>query len=69
MPDKSPHVLVRDSSLHYAVGFAQVARRSENYKPLLASAMELALQGTVSLDEVMALGEGDASGKTDPIFM
>lgn len=52
-----------------AVGFAQVARRSENYKPLLASAMELALQGTVSLDEVMALGEGDASGKTDPIFM
>ncbi|CAH1525291.1 Type IV pilus assembly ATPase PilB [Vibrio owensii] len=52
-----------------AVGFAQVARRSENYKPLLASAMELALQGIVSLDEVMALGEGDASGKTDPIFM
>ncbi|MEH0715450.1 GspE/PulE family protein [Vibrio owensii] len=52
-----------------AVGFAKVARRSENYKPLLASAMELALQGTVSLDEVMALGEGDASGKTDPIFM
>ncbi|MDK9756513.1 Flp pilus assembly complex ATPase component TadA [Vibrio sp. D173a] len=52
-----------------AVGFAQVARRSENYKPLLASAMELALQGTVSLDEVMALGECDASGKTDPIFM
>lgn len=52
-----------------AVGFAQVARRSENYKPLLASAMELALQGTVSLDEVMTLGEGDASGKTDPIFM
>ncbi|HBC3495989.1 TPA: type II/IV secretion system protein [Vibrio parahaemolyticus] len=52
-----------------AVGFAQVARRSENYKPLLASAMELALQGAVSLDEVMTLGEGDASGKTDPIFM
>ncbi|WP_041060974.1 GspE/PulE family protein [Vibrio owensii] len=52
-----------------AVGFAQAARRSENYKPLLASAMELALQGTVSLDEVMTLGEGDASGKTDPIFM
>jgi MSHA biogenesis protein MshE len=52
-----------------AVGFAQAARRSENYKPLLASAMELALQGTVSLDEVMALGEGDASGKTEPIFM
>ncbi|HCG6972823.1 TPA: type II/IV secretion system protein [Vibrio parahaemolyticus] len=52
-----------------AVGFAQSARRSENYKPLLASAMELALQGAVSLDEVMTLGEGDASGKTDPIFM
>lgn len=52
-----------------AVGFAQAARSSENYKPLLASAMELALQGTVSLDEVMTLGEGDASGKTDPIFM
>ncbi|MFH4895593.1 GspE/PulE family protein [Vibrio sp. Y42_MX_L11] len=52
-----------------AVGFAQAARRSENYKPLLASAMELALQGTVSLDEVMTLGEGDASGKTDPIFI
>lgn len=52
-----------------AVGFAQAVRRSENYKPLLASAMELALQGAVSLDEVMTLGEGDASGKTDPIFM
>ncbi|HCM1321216.1 TPA: type II/IV secretion system protein [Vibrio parahaemolyticus] len=52
-----------------AVGFAQAARRSENYKPLLASAMELALQGAVSLDEVMTLGEGDASVKTDPIFM
>ncbi len=52
-----------------AVGFAQAALRSENYKPLLASAMELALQGAVSLDEVMTLGEGDASGKTHPIFM
>ncbi|EIO4563154.1 type II/IV secretion system protein [Vibrio parahaemolyticus] len=52
-----------------AVGFAQAARRSDKYKPLLASAMELALQGAVSLDEVMTLGEGDASGKTDPIFM
>ncbi len=52
-----------------AVGFAQAARCSENYKPLLASAMELALQGAVSLDEVMTLGEGDASGKTDPIFL
>ncbi|PFG55199.1 MSHA biogenesis protein MshE [Vibrio sp. ES.051] len=51
------------------VGFAQAARRSESYKPLLASAMELALQGSVSLDEVMTLGEGDAAGKIDPIFM
>ncbi|MGR5558789.1 GspE/PulE family protein [Vibrio fortis] len=52
-----------------AVGFAQTARRSENYKPLLASAMELALQGIVSLDEIMHLGEGDASGSTDPILL
>ncbi len=52
-----------------AVGFAQAARRSEKYKPLLISAMELALQGTISLDEVMTLGEGDASGKTAPIFI
>ncbi|MGR5455364.1 GspE/PulE family protein [Vibrio alfacsensis] len=52
-----------------AVGFAQVARRSPNYKPLLASAMELTLQGIVSLDEVMALGEGDASGQLAPILM
>ncbi|MBR9788206.1 MAG: Flp pilus assembly complex ATPase component [Vibrionaceae bacterium] len=52
-----------------AVGFAQAARQSEKYKPLLASAMELAMQGIVSLDEVMALGEGDASGKTEPIFL
>ncbi|MEZ9255417.1 GspE/PulE family protein [Vibrio cyclitrophicus] len=52
-----------------AVGFAQAARQSENYKPLLASAMELALQGVVSLDEIMYLGEGDASGATDPIYL
>ena len=52
-----------------AVGFAQTARQSENYKPLLASAMELALQGVVSLDEIMNLGEGDASGSTDPIYL
>ncbi|MFA0486692.1 GspE/PulE family protein [Vibrio sp. 10N.222.55.B11] len=52
-----------------AVGFAQKARQSENYKPLLASAMELALQGVVSLDEIMHLGEGDASGATDPIYL
>ncbi|CAV17340.1 GspE/PulE family protein [Vibrio atlanticus] len=52
-----------------AVGFAQTARQSENYKPLLASAMELAMQGVVSFDEVMNLGEGDASGATDPIYL
>ncbi|WP_299685758.1 GspE/PulE family protein [uncultured Vibrio sp.] len=52
-----------------AVGFAQTARKANNYKPLLASAMELALQGVVSLDEVMHLGEGDASGATDPIYL
>jgi MSHA biogenesis protein MshE len=52
-----------------AVGFAQAARQSASYKPLLASAMELALQGVVSLDEVMALGEGDSSGKADAILM
>ncbi len=52
-----------------AVGFTQVARRSENYKPLVASAMELAMQGIVSLDEVMALGEGDAAATPEPIFL
>ncbi|MGO2318516.1 MAG: GspE/PulE family protein [Vibrio toranzoniae] len=52
-----------------AVGFAQTARQSKNYKPLLASAMELALQGVVSLDEIMHLGEGYASGATDPIYL
>ncbi|EJN6829011.1 Flp pilus assembly complex ATPase component TadA [Vibrio cidicii] len=52
-----------------AVGFAEAARRSESYKPLLASAMELALQGVVSLDEVMTLGEGDTSGHADAILL
>lgn len=52
-----------------AVGFAQKARKSKEYKPLLASAMELALRGVVSLDEVMVLGEGDSSGNVDPIFV
>ena len=41
-------------------GFAAKARQTDSYKPLLASAMELALQGVVSLDEVMALAEGDS---------
>lgn len=52
-----------------AVGFAEAARRNESYKPLLASAMELALQGVVSLDEVMTLGEGDTSGHADAILL
>ncbi|MGF1909084.1 Flp pilus assembly complex ATPase component TadA [Vibrio kasasachensis] len=52
-----------------AVGFARVARNSSRYKPLLASAMELALQGTVSFDEVMNLGEGDTSGSVQAIYL
>ncbi|WP_350939669.1 GspE/PulE family protein [Vibrio metschnikovii] len=52
-----------------AVGFAKAARASAGYKPLLASAMDLALQGIVSLDEVMALGEGDISGLNQPIHL
>ncbi|GAM67513.1 MSHA biogenesis protein mshE [Vibrio sp. JCM 19236] len=45
-----------------AVGFAQKARQTEGYQPLLVSAMKLALEGVVSFDEVMLLGEGDGSG-------
>ncbi|OXX51347.1 MSHA biogenesis protein MshE [Vibrio sp. V12_P9A6T4] len=52
-----------------AVSFAQAARQSKQYKPLLASAMELALQGVVSLDEVMNLGEGDSSGIIQAIYL
>lgn len=52
-----------------AVGFAQVARQSSSYKPLLVSAMELALEGMVSLDEVMSLGEGDTSGVEQAIYI
>lgn len=51
------------------VGFSHKARQSEGYKPLLASAMELAIQGVVSLDEVIALGEGDLSSQIEPILM
>ncbi len=43
------------------------ARSKTDYKPLLASAMELAPQGIVSLDEVMSLGESDSSGLVEPI--
>lgn len=42
-----------------AVAFAQQARQSSDYTPLIDSAMELALQGIISLDEVMVLSEGD----------
>ena len=52
-----------------AVAFAKTARQTEHYKPLLVSAMELALKGIVSLDEVMALGEGDASGNVQAIYL
>lgn len=52
-----------------AVGFTEVARQSSSYKPLLASAMELAISGVVSLDEVMSLGEGDSSGVVQPIYL
>ncbi len=52
-----------------AIGFARAARASESYKPLLASAMELAMQGIVSVDEVMALGEGDSASMPEPIYL
>ncbi|MCW8330421.1 Flp pilus assembly complex ATPase component TadA [Photobacterium sp. SDRW27] len=42
-----------------AVLFSQIARESEGYKPLIESAMDLALDGRTSLDEVLLLGEGD----------
>ncbi|MEZ9627009.1 GspE/PulE family protein [Aliivibrio fischeri] len=52
-----------------AVGFSQKARQNPDYKPLLASAMELAMSGVISLDEVMALGEGDNASSHQPILM
>ncbi|MGY2573986.1 GspE/PulE family protein [Vibrio sp. C8] len=52
-----------------SIGFAKAARASENYKPLLASAMELAVKGIVSIDEVMALGEGEAHTVSEPIYL
>lgn len=52
-----------------SIGFAKAARASENYKPLLASAMELAVKGIVSIDEVMALGEGEAHAAAEPIYL
>ena len=50
-----------------AVDFTRQARHSEHYKPLIVSAMELALSGSTSLDEVMVLGEGDNTGQIEPI--
>lgn len=52
-----------------AVGFSQKARQNPDYKPLLASAMELAISGVISLDEVMVLGEGDHASSHQPILM
>ncbi|MCL4118018.1 UNVERIFIED_CONTAM: hypothetical protein GTU68_056156 [Idotea baltica] len=52
-----------------AVGFSQKARQNPEYKPLLASAMELAMNGIISLDEVMVLGEGDNAASHQPILM
>ncbi len=52
-----------------AVGFSKVARANPDYKPLLTSAMELAMQGIISLDEVMALGEGDNGGSGEPVLL
>lgn len=42
-----------------AVLFGQLARNSQSYKPLIESAMELAMTGTTSIDEVLILGESD----------
>jgi len=52
-----------------SIAFSHAARTSENYKPLMASAMELAIKGIVSFDEVMALGEGDSYAVPQPIYM
>ncbi len=52
-----------------AVAFSRQARLSNEYKPLIVSAMELALSGTTSLDEVMVLGEGDSSGHSEAIYL
>ncbi len=52
-----------------AVGFTHIARKAEGYKPLLVSAMELALQSVVGIDEVMGLGEGDSAGDDEPFLI
>ncbi len=63
------HQMMDALRVNDAVSFARCARRSADYKPLIASAMELALSGTTSLDEVMILGEGDSSGHIEPILL
>nr|WP_086938844.1 GspE/PulE family protein [Thaumasiovibrio occultus] len=50
-----------------AVKFAQLARCSEGYKPLVESAMALAEQGLTTLDEVMLLGDGEHHALQQPI--
>lgn len=52
-----------------AVTFSEIARKAENYQPLIMSAMQLALEGKVNLDEVMSLGEGDSSDSSEAILM
>jgi MSHA biogenesis protein MshE len=52
-----------------AVSFNKKARENKDYKPLLVSAMEHALTGLVSLDEVMALGEANSASAIEPIMM
>lgn len=52
-----------------AVDFSHKARENPDYKPLLASAMELAMQGIISLNEVMVLGEGDNVASHQPILI
>ncbi|MBV1840178.1 MULTISPECIES: GspE/PulE family protein [Photobacterium] len=42
-----------------AVLFAQIARQTPGYQPLIESAMALAQDGVTSLEEVLMLGEGD----------
>ncbi|MBL4829665.1 MAG: Flp pilus assembly complex ATPase component TadA [Aliivibrio sp.] len=52
-----------------AVGFNKKARENKDYKPLLVSAMEHALTGLISLDEVMALGEANSASAIEHIMM
>ncbi|WP_413112659.1 GspE/PulE family protein [Thaumasiovibrio sp. DFM-14] len=42
-----------------SVGFAQLARLNPDYQPLLMNALELAIQGVTSLEEVMKLADGE----------